>query len=68
MLELQPELRQVDDYIRSAPKEDWIAYRKAKDLLKRHVGFLAEESSHPSLRTSDAYDVGIKHITDVLEV
>jgi len=74
MLQLQPELRRVDRLmetekvrLENQPDNLWQAYGRAKLLLETMVGFYAQPP-HPELASYQAYEVGIRHITDTLGV
>lgn len=70
MLQLQPQLRRVDDYLKtvSAEQDRWSAYVRAKNIMARLVGFNADKPVLDQLAGNEAYEVGIAHITDVLEI
>lgn len=72
LLALDPALRDIDvmmanfkPIIRAG--NQWELYERVKAQLTRRVGWRADHAP-PELQTSEAFDIGIDHITDVLGI
>jgi hypothetical protein len=73
MLKLEPRLDEVDRYLKTmTDKRDgwadnpWPLYDESKKILSRHVGLMA--TGPKELQTPDAWDCGLRHITDRLGI
>jgi hypothetical protein len=72
LLDLDPQLAGIDrvlaDYRqRIRAGNQWLLYGRAKNLLSRYVGWDAA-NARAELQTSEAYQIGITHICDVLGI
>ena len=72
LLELDPQLAGIDrvlaDYRqRIRAGNQWVLYGRAKELLERYVGWNAS-GARSELQTSEAYEIGIGHICEVLGI
>jgi hypothetical protein len=70
LLALEPRLATVDEALAKMRQtirvsNQWQHYARAKHLLCHYVGWFAKQA-RPELQTSEAYEIGIDHICEVL--